>query len=181
MPFYPFRGSNKAVCWIVTVFSSSLGWFLYDLEMKTREQNRNNKRTEIEQFDWFIKPIQMHAALLLFEQTLRWKNFMPEIFLEIIEYFALVSYYNTIDQSNNAFSIKGFLWRENKQAMFWTFHPLADKTNNKHLLKPFCKVVRKSLYQYHKKHELFLDNIIKHTSRWDFSWNRKTHYNLQMK
>ena len=43
---------------------------------------------------------------------------MPEIFLEIIEYFALVSYYNTIDQSNNAFSIKGFLWRENKQAMF---------------------------------------------------------------
>ena len=25
--------------------------FSYDLEMKTREQNRNNKRTEIERFD----------------------------------------------------------------------------------------------------------------------------------
>ena len=27
--------------------------FSYDLEMKTREQNRNNRRTEIERFDWF--------------------------------------------------------------------------------------------------------------------------------
>ena len=32
-----------------------LGRFSYDLEMKTREQNRNNKRTEIERFDWFIE------------------------------------------------------------------------------------------------------------------------------
>ena len=29
--------------------------FSYDLEMKTHEQNRNNKRTEIERFDWFIE------------------------------------------------------------------------------------------------------------------------------
>ena len=29
--------------------------FSYDLEMETREQNRNHKRTEIERFDWFIK------------------------------------------------------------------------------------------------------------------------------
>ena len=29
--------------------------FSYDLEMKTREQNRKNKRTEIERFDWFIE------------------------------------------------------------------------------------------------------------------------------
>ena len=36
--------------------------FSYDLEMKTREQNRNNKRTEIERFDWFIEQIQTHAA-----------------------------------------------------------------------------------------------------------------------
>ena len=32
--------------------------FSYDLETKTREQNRNNKRTEIERFDWFIERIQ---------------------------------------------------------------------------------------------------------------------------
>ena len=32
----------------------SLARFSYDLEIKTREQIRSNKRTEIEQFIWFI-------------------------------------------------------------------------------------------------------------------------------
>ena len=36
--------------------------FSYDLQMKTREQNRNNKRTQIEQFDWFVERIQTRAA-----------------------------------------------------------------------------------------------------------------------
>ena len=36
--------------------------FLYDLEMKTREQNRNNKGMEIERFDWFIERIQTRVA-----------------------------------------------------------------------------------------------------------------------
>ena len=36
--------------------------FSYDIEMKTREQNRNNKRTEIERFDWFIERIQTRVA-----------------------------------------------------------------------------------------------------------------------
>ena len=40
----------------------SFGRFLYDLEMKTREQNRNNKRTEIQRFDWFIERIQTRVA-----------------------------------------------------------------------------------------------------------------------
>ena len=30
--------------------------------MKTREQNRNNKRTEIQRFDWFIERIQTRVA-----------------------------------------------------------------------------------------------------------------------
>jgi len=29
--------------------------FSYDLEVKTHEQNRNNKRTEKERLDWFIE------------------------------------------------------------------------------------------------------------------------------
>ena len=33
---------------------STLERFSYDLEMITHEQNRNNKRTEIERFDWSI-------------------------------------------------------------------------------------------------------------------------------
>ena len=36
--------------------------FPYDLETKTREQNRNNKRTEIGRFDWFIERIQTRVA-----------------------------------------------------------------------------------------------------------------------
>ena len=36
--------------------------------------------------------------------------------------------------------------RENEEAMFWSFHPLADKTNNENLPKPFFKGKRKSLY-----------------------------------
>ena len=33
-----------------------------DLEMKTREQNRNNKRTKIKRFDWFIERIRTRVA-----------------------------------------------------------------------------------------------------------------------
>ena len=36
--------------------------FSYHLEMKTYEQNRNNKRTEIGRFDWFIERIQTRVA-----------------------------------------------------------------------------------------------------------------------
>ena len=39
----------------------------------------------------------------------------------------------------------GFLWRGNEEALFWSFHPLTVKTNNIHLLKPFFKVIWKSL------------------------------------
>ena len=30
--------------------------------MKTREQDRNNKRTKIERFDWFVERIQTRLA-----------------------------------------------------------------------------------------------------------------------
>ena len=39
--------------------------FLYDLEMKAREQNRNDKRTEIERFDWFIEQTDKCAWLFI--------------------------------------------------------------------------------------------------------------------
>ena len=41
---------------------SNLERFPYDLKMKKREQNRDNKRTEIERFDWFIERIQTLVA-----------------------------------------------------------------------------------------------------------------------
>ena len=40
---------------------------------------------------------------------------------------------------------KGFLWRENEESMFWSFHPLADKTKKEHLTKPFFKVKKQNL------------------------------------
>ena len=33
-------------------FRARIERFSYEIEMKTREQNRNNQRTEIERFDW---------------------------------------------------------------------------------------------------------------------------------
>ena len=48
--------------------------FSYDLEMKTREQNRNNKRTEIEQYDWSVERIQTLVAFDWFSERSGEKN-----------------------------------------------------------------------------------------------------------
>ena len=77
--------------------------------MKTREQNRNNKRTEIKRFDWFIERIQTHLAFGWLSERSAEKTSCPKNFLEINRYFALTSYCNTIGQSNNAFSILGVI------------------------------------------------------------------------
>ena len=62
--------------------------FSYDLEMKTREQNRNKKRAEIERFDWFIERIQTRVAFGCLSERSAEKNFMLENFLEINRYLA---------------------------------------------------------------------------------------------
>ena len=41
---------------------------------------------------------------------------------------------------------QGFLWPENEEAMFWSFHPLAHNTYNEHLPRPFFNAIRESLY-----------------------------------
>ena len=95
---------------------------IFVLEMKTCEQNRNNKQTEIERFVWFIERIQ----------TLGWKNFMPENFLEINRYFTLTSYCNTIGQSNNAFSLLGFSLAGKRRvhvSIFFIRWPIKQITN----------------------------------------------------
>ena len=100
--------------------------FSYDLEMKTREQNRNNKR--VETAIWLV---QTRVAFGWLSEHSGEKNFIPKNFLEINRYFALMSYCNTIGQSNYAFSILGFLWRENEEAMFFlSFHALAAASSS---------------------------------------------------
>ena len=51
--------------------------FLFDLEMKTREPNWNNKRKEVERFDWFIDRIQTRVAFDWLSELSGEKNFMP--------------------------------------------------------------------------------------------------------
>ena len=89
--------------------------------MKTREQNRNNKRTEIERFDWCIERIQTHLAFGWLSDCSGKQTSCLKNFLEI----ALTSYCKTIGQSNNAFSIK--------ESMFFSFHPLADENKERTL------------------------------------------------
>ena len=73
--------------------------------MKTREQNRNNKRTEIERFDWFIERIQSRVAFGWLSEPWVKKLHARELSRNQSN-FALTSYCNTIGQSNNAFSIQ---------------------------------------------------------------------------
>ena len=61
---YSIRPVARSVI-LLFVFLVTLERFSYDLEMKTREQNRNNKRTEIERFDWFIERTDKRVWLLV--------------------------------------------------------------------------------------------------------------------
>ena len=62
------------------VFTPQLERFSYDLELKTNKQNRNNKRTEIEEFDWFIKWIQTHVAFGWLSKCSSEKSSLPRTF-----------------------------------------------------------------------------------------------------
>ena len=48
--------------------------------MKTREQNRHNKRTEIERFDWFIERTQTRVAFGWLSELLGEKPSCPTTF-----------------------------------------------------------------------------------------------------
>ena len=54
--------------------------FSYDLEMKTHEQNRNNKRTEKERLDWFIERIQSRVAFCWLSERSAEKTSCPRTF-----------------------------------------------------------------------------------------------------
>ena len=56
------RLSSFRICNVTCTFELLLEGLSYDLEMKTRDQDRNNKRTQIERFDWFVERIQTRVA-----------------------------------------------------------------------------------------------------------------------
>ena len=105
-----------------------------NVQTKQKQQTNGNRAI------WLIYQTDTNTCgFSLVKQTVGWKNFMPENFLEIKWYFALTSYCNTIGQLNNAFSILGFSLAGKPRGHVLTFHPLADKTNNEHLPKPFLR------------------------------------------
>ena len=59
-----FENEGKCDVFHMKTIFWSLEQVSYDLEMKTREQNKNNKRAEIKRFDWFIERLQTHLWLV---------------------------------------------------------------------------------------------------------------------
>ena len=125
--------------WLISSRHRVIERFLFDLEMKTREQNKQQSNGN-RAIRLVYRTDTNARGFWLVKRTLRWKNFMPVNFLRMNRYFALTSYYNTIGQSMPS-PYQGFLWRKIEESVFW-----SDKTNNEHLRKPFFKVIRKSLY-----------------------------------
>ena len=113
--------------------------FSYDLELKTREQNRSNKRTEIERFDWFIERIQTRVAFgWLSERS--GEKIARELSRKqpILRFNVILRHDWPIEQC--LFHIRVFFGGKTKRPrMFRSCHPLADKTNNEHLPKLFYK------------------------------------------
>ena len=71
-------------------------------------------------------------GLWLVKRTLRWKNFMPENFLEINRYFALTSYCNTNGGKTKSPCFDLFI--------YWLINRWA-------LTETIIKIIEKSLYQ----------------------------------
>ena len=67
------------------MYTEMIERFSYDLEIKTREQYRNNKQTEIERFNWFIDQIQTRVAFYWLSKGSGGKNPCPIIFLKSID------------------------------------------------------------------------------------------------
>ena len=91
--------------------------FLYDREMKRRQQNGNNKRTEIEQFDWFIERIQ-RAWLLVGLANARLKKLNARELSRNqskLRFDVILQHEWPIEQC--LLHIRVFFWRENEDAL----------------------------------------------------------------
>ena len=144
--------------------------FSYDLEMESRKENRNNKRTEIERFHWFSERIQTRVTF----GWLRERSCELSSNQWIFRFDVILQHDWPIEQ--RLFHIRVFFGGKTNNlvpsALFpgfgggakarekrpgdevaktrspcvLIFHPLANKTNNGHLPKPFFTVIRKSLH-----------------------------------
>ena len=123
---------------------------------RTKQKQQTNGKRAI---SLFCRTDTNARGLWLVKRALRWKNFMPENFLEINRYFALTLYCNTNGQLNNAFSmhIRVFFggktrspcfdlfiyWLINRRALTETIFQghrkvALSKRNNKYMFMCMC-------------------------------------------
>ena len=77
-------GENRPVLCEHVPFVLRIERFSCELEMKTRERNRNNKRKDLERFDWFVERLQMRVDFGWFIERSGRKNsklIIPYLFL----------------------------------------------------------------------------------------------------
>ena len=113
--------------------------------MKTREQNRNNKRTEIERFDWFIKRIQTRVAFSWSSERLGEKTSCPIELARnqlILRFDVILQHVWPIDQC--FLNTRIFFGGKTKSSCSYPIIQWLIK-QIKHSPKPFFKVTQKSL------------------------------------
>ena len=86
--------------------------------METREQNRNNRRTETERFDWFNERIQTRVTFAWLSGRSGEKTFCPRTFWKSIDTSLLRRHTVTRLANRTMLSPYGFLWRENEVFIF---------------------------------------------------------------
>ena len=103
-------------------------------------ENARTKQNSRKRFDWFIERIRTGVGSgWLLENYHIWDNESTDT--SLLRHTA-----TQLANRTMPFSYWGFLLRNNEEAMFWSFHSLADKRNKEHLPKPFFKVIKKSVY-----------------------------------
>ena len=137
-----WRGNSQVTYLFIAFTLRAIFAWPWNGNARTKQKQQTNGNRAI----WLVYRTDTNArGLWLVKRTLGWKNFMPENFLQIKRYFAWRHTATRLANQTTPSPYKGFLWRENEESMFWSFHPFADKTNNEPLPKPFFKVIRKSL------------------------------------
>ena len=106
----------------VVQFNLKMERFSYDLEMKMREQNRNNKRTEIEGFDWLIERIPTRVARVEKLHARELSRTQPILRFDVI--------LQRTGQSNYAFSILRFSFAVKRRGRVLIIHWLVKQITN---------------------------------------------------
>ena len=113
------------------------------MTLKWKRANKtelDNKRTEIAGAIWLVYRTDVNArGFWLVKRMLGWKKFCVRELSRnqwILRFDVILQHDWPIEQC--LLHMRGL----------WSFHPLAEKTNNEHLPEPFFKVTRKSFYAF---------------------------------